>query len=127
MFEIRCIIGDKRVAEVLHALAGLTLEPPVVIPLPKNAELNHAQTQLNGHHPPKLKLTSQKGQRGDTVVIIRKLIADESLKTVSAMQMRRKLTEHKYSKNAYSYVLGKMIADGELKKTKTTGVYDVVK
>ena len=31
MFEIRCIVGDKKLAEALRALGGLTLEPPVTL------------------------------------------------------------------------------------------------
>jgi hypothetical protein len=62
MFEIRCIVADKRLADVLHSLRNLTLEAPVVVPIAEHAQpptLAHKTNSHNGRSKLRQALTQE--------------------------------------------------------------------
>jgi predicted HTH transcriptional regulator len=121
MFEIKCIIGDKKLVAVLTLLDGHTLEPPVVTPV------NRAQTpKLNGHAPwPTNGTKAWTTVPGGSVNLMRSFVKGH--KKLTARQMREHLEANGYSKNGYSYSLQALLKEGVLKKTKEPRVYEVVR
>jgi len=118
MFEIKCIVADKKVVEVLHLLDGHTLEPPVALPI-------RGAAVANGHHAPKTKAKSWTTAPGGSVNILQSFV--KGRKKVAVKEMRMHLVEQGYSPNGYSYALQSLTKDGFLKKTKEPGVYEVVR
>lgn len=111
MFEIRCIVGDKKLSDALKALGGLTLEPPVVVAVMSNG---------SGHRTDLQKIPGE-----SSATILLKHIADKKLKTITVQQMRSHLESLGYTKNGYSYAMQRLVAEGKLKKTKTYSLYAV--
>jgi len=110
MWEIKCIVGDKKALEVLEFLTGRTLEPPVI---------NHiGPIVANGHGKPT-------NPAAGSIEMLRKFVPGK--KSVTARQLREHLEANGYSKNGYSYALKKLLDDGILKKTKEPRVYEVAR
>ena len=123
MYEIRCIVGDKKLREVLVFLNNNnTLEPPVVIPTasslpginaPKTAPV---QPPTQKKAPPKRrkKPIQQGGQhlkgRGSTQ-IVRDLLERTRATQISAKEMKRATVAAGYSSNAYSHAIKLLLAD----------------
>lgn len=114
MFEIRCLVGDKRLVQVLGVLDGLTLEPPVVVPVKANGT-EHPISHVNGG-PKEIKPT--------TTELLREFIQGRD--TVTAKQMREHITSHGYTKNGYSFALQNLIKDKLVKRGKEYATYEVV-
>ena len=119
MFEIRCIVADKKVVDVLHLLDGHTLEPPVALPIrgaaPASKQLNGASHHDMPHSPP---------QGQGSTDLLRKYIAGRK-GAISTKELRDYLMNKGYSPNGYSYALQQLLKDGSLKKTKEYAVYEV--
>lgn len=113
MFEIHCIVGDKKLADALKGLSGLTLEPPQIIPV---ASVNAAVTDR-----------STKSKRGGSLGLMTAYIRSKKLKQISANEMKKFLMTQGYSPNGYTYALKSLQTIGILKKSKQPHVYDVVK
>lgn len=111
MFEVKCIVADKKVVEVLRLLDGYSLEPPVVLPVRGSTD----PQRLNGSVPA--------NTNGGSIELIRRFIPGR--KTVTSAQMREHCEENGYSKNGYSYALKMLLRQGALKKTKEPRVYEV--
>lgn len=103
MFEIRAIVADKKLHEVLRLLKPLTLEPPVSLPIENQVE---------------------KKPTGNSTELLAAFIKGK--KTVSTREMRRHLEDQGWGKNSYSYGLQILIKRGDLRKTKTPTIYEVV-
>jgi hypothetical protein len=114
MFEIRCIVSDKKLADVLKAVNGLTLEPPAVFP----GEV------ANGHSPP-LNDRATKYAQGGATGMLQAFIKKTKPKQLSSSQLKKFLMDHGYSDNGYSYALKRFLERGVLKKTKTPYLYEV--
>lgn len=119
MFEIRCIVGDKKVTEILHLLDGHTLEPPVCVPV-KGMEANgHAKEPKSRPH-----MTAP----GGSINLLRTFI--KGRKKVTSLELRQHLEERGYSKNGYSYALRTLADEGLLKQIKKepgkTNTYEVL-
>jgi len=110
MFEIRCIVGDKKLAEALRALNGLTLEPPVTLAV--------GGTEL-------LPANKMNGGKG-AIQIATELIKHDKLKQVTASQLRQCLVTNGYSKNGYSYALKMLLEKKVLRKTTKPSTYEVI-
>ena len=113
MFEIRCIVGGKKgnLEQVLMALHGLTLEPPVVIPVVPNVD--------------GVALRSPKPQ-GNARDHILEYLKKHRSKQVSVKVLADHLVSFGFHRNGYSYGVQQLAKDGILKKTSTVGVYNVV-
>lgn len=115
MFEIKCIVGDKKVTEVLKLLDGHTLEPPVVIPVHGGDE---GKPNGKSHGMPK---TPAPGN--SSVDIMRAHL--KGLKIISPKEMREFLMSRGYTANGYSYARQVLMSEGVLKRTKDSRTYEV--
>lgn len=112
MWEIRCIVSDKKALDVMTLLDGNTLEPPVMV---------RVNGPVNGHGPAPARVKIN----GGSVGLIRQYV--QGKKTVNSKQMREHCEANGFSKNGYSYALKKLLNDGELKRTKEPRVYEVTR
>ncbi len=119
MWEIRCIVGDKKALEVVKLIQEHTLEPPVVVHIADGKKANGHAPEAPGS--PKQWTTVP----GGSVNLMRSFIKGN--KTLTAKQMREHLEANGYSKNGYSYSLQKLLEEGSLKRTKVRRVYEVVR
>ncbi len=115
MWEIKCIVGDKKALEVVKLIQPHTLEPPVMI------HISDGGIKANGHAEPEKK--SWTTAPGGSVELMRRFVKGH--KTLTARQMREHLEANGYSRNGYSYSLQKLLEEGSLKKTKEPRVYEV--
>ena len=114
MFEIRCIVGDKKLAEALRALGGLTLEPPVTL----------AVGEIQPLAEKKLKIRPVPGKTAFQIVT--ELIKKDRLKKITATQLRQYLVKHGYSSNGYSYALKLLLDKKVVRKTSEPSTYEVL-
>lgn len=112
MFEVKCIVGDKKLSEVMRALGGLTLEPPVVIAVDGAEILQTKKPRPNGD------MTS--------FGLVTDLIKRDKLKKITAAQLKQYLVTNGYSSNGYSYALKLLLERKIVKKTKEPSVYEVL-
>lgn len=141
MFEVRCIVGDKKLSDVLRALKGHTLEHPVVIPVDDKvmsaSQLDAADAQPNPKRGPykKSKVRKSPVQRGGyhlkgegATRIARDLIERTGVTHITAREIKRATMVAGYSPNAYSHALKILVADKTLRPVKgAVGEYDVIK
>lgn len=114
MFEIRCIVGDKKLHEVLRLLNAYTIEPPVVIPA---GIIPVEKSNPNPHN---------EKTEGGSVALLRKF--NSGRKTVTAKEMREHCERNGYSKNGYSYALKVLLTEGALKAVKNEyATYEVIR
>lgn len=106
MFEVKCLVSDKKLAEVLNSLGGLTLQPPVVEPV----ALSNGASKSPG-------MTAE--------VALVEYIKLNKPKVLSTKEMKAHLLTKGYSNNGYSYALKIMLGKKILKKTKTPALYEV--
>lgn len=110
MWEIKCIVSDKKALDVMKFLDGLTLEPPVI-------------QYIHGPHNEVAPALNEKTR--NSIEQLRKFI--HGRKTVTPSEMRIHLEQNGYSKNGYSYALKILQDRGLLKKSKgTPSRYEVV-
>lgn len=120
MFEIKCIVADKKVVEVIDLLDGHTLEPPVVLRV-------RGAMAANGHDTTSKKADTKSSWMtapGGSINIMRAYVKNHE--TVTVKQLRSHLVGHGYSSNGYSYALQYLVKEGTLKKTKKPATYEVV-
>jgi predicted HTH transcriptional regulator len=118
MFEIKCIIGDKKLVEVLHLLDGHTLEPPVVLPV-KGTVVTAIVRHGNGH-------ASTVAPSANSIETLSSFVGP--LKRVTAKELREHLESRGFSKNGYSYALKKLVENGALKKSRSEkNTYEVIR
>lgn len=119
MFEIRCIVDDKKLPALLRVLENFVAEPPIVRPA--------LTDMLNGDLEKHLKKTGAKEGGVKALDIITQYVVENKLKTVTASEMRKRLVERGYSVSGYSYVLQLMLKSGLLEKTDVFSHYKVNK
>lgn len=151
MYEIRCIVGDKKLKEVLVFLHNNnTLEYPVIIPLgndghsqPQNG--NATQTVQEPTKPkapvqklkkPKLSAKQRKSPlqpggkhlkgQGATAVV-RNLIERTGVTHITARDMIQATMATGYSKGAYSHAIKLLLADKTVRRGSEIGVYVINK
>ena len=114
MFEVRCLVGDKSLHRLLHAVDGMTIESPVVLSV---------KSEDNGTMMPQTPARENKNGQD----AIRAFIAENHLTEISPRQMREHLSSKGWSRNAYSHALNRLIEDGLLKKSKAkANTYEVI-
>ncbi len=113
MKEVRAIIADKKVIEVMNALHGLTLEPPVWC----EPDVRH---QINE--------SASKGHNGASAHLDQFMAAlkKSGAKTVSGKQMRSHMEMGGFGGHSYSYRLQQLLESKALKRTKVQGIYEVL-
>jgi hypothetical protein len=126
MYEVRCIVGDKKLREVLIFLNNNnTLEPPVVIPVgpsslkgeaAMNTTINEAVVHLKKPKPDKKRRkpvqTGGRHQKGTgSVQVVRAFMAQTGATHISAREMKQATIAAGYSPNAYSHAVKLLIAD----------------
>ena len=107
MFEVKCLVSDKKLAEVLNSLGGLTLQPPVVEPV----------ALTNGASKPP-------GMTAEAALM--DYLREKKPKQLSTKEMKAHLLTKGYSNNGYSYALKVMLGKKILKKTKVPALYEVI-
>lgn len=115
MFQIKCIVADKRLPEVLRVLEPFVLDPPAITPL------DDVALGLG-----KVKGTSHTGV-GE---IVNQFITDRVMagaKTITATELRDHVVSKGYSERSYSYSLSQAVLAKRLKRTKLTGTYEVIR
>lgn len=137
MFEVRCIVGDKKLRDVLVFLRGNTLEPPVVIPTGETDEGTGIVTPEPKPRQAKVKKRVPRavGRQGGfhrkglgAVKVIRDLIDNSGAVRISAREMKQVTVAAGYSPGAYSHALKILVADNTVRPSPDTrGDYDVVK
>lgn len=127
MFEVRCLVADKRLADVLRALRKLTLEPPVTIAV-DDADVSSDLTKVTVN-PKHIRLAT-----GDGFKSARKIVEEYVLheikngaRIITAKQLGQHMFEHNFSSHSYSYPLSLLVKQKVLKTTKELGTYEVVK
>lgn len=115
MYEIRCIVADKRLHEVLKLLYPLALEPPVAIPVDLGEE---EQSVANGH---------RKVGSSELVKEFLDKVIKSGAKTITARQLRDAMVAGGFPERAYGYQLKLLVEDRRLKKTREAGIYEVVR
>lgn len=139
MFEVRCIVGDKKLSDVLRVLKGHTLEHPVVIPVDEAgmghnvSQTEQASTQTS--NPAKVKYKPRRRKVGGhhvkgkgAVQVVRDLINRTGAIRISAREMKRATMAAGYSPGAYSHAIKLLVADKTIRAISGThGDYDVVR
>ena len=113
MFQIKCPVDDKKLAMALKALDGLVFHPEV-IPV-RNAAVENGDVVS----------TRPEGSASDLLQIY--LNERPSMKQVRACDLSSHLMENGFAKGGYSYATKKLVESGSLKKTKVSGVYDIIR
>lgn len=139
MYEIRCIVGDKRLREVLVFLHnGNTLEHPVVIPVldnghpePLNVDVTKPIPALE-HKPSKPAKKKRKSplQHGGrhlkgmgATEVVRDLIRKTGRPNILAREMSDATLAVGYSKGAYSHAIKLLLAEKVIRRTSVPGEY----
>lgn len=122
MFEVRCLVADKRLADVLRALRKLTLEPPVTIAVDDILANGH---MLESPKEDKLK-HGKRGAKSATIDFVADAIKSGA-KIITATQLRKHMESVGFAPHSYSYPLSTLIKQRVLKPTKDSGTYEVMK
>lgn len=138
MFEVRCVVGDKKLRDVLLLLQGNTLEPPVVIPT-GNAEPAATPVVTKAPVPQRAAATKKKRKppihqggshlkgKGATQVV-RELIERTNAIRISAREMKHTTVAQGYSDGAYSHAIKLLVADKTIRAIPGTfGEYEVLR
>lgn len=117
MFEVRCIVADKRLADVMRALRNLTLESPVVIAVD---EIASGQLEsLPGER--------RKRQKGSAVAAIKQYIVDNNVKSLRASEIKDLVEACGFSPRSYSYAITQLINQKVLRKSnREKSTYEVI-
>lgn len=117
MFEIRCLVTKKHLSDVIVALDGLTVEPPVI---------KQRKDLLSEPVGPK----HIKPKHGD--VSARKTLEEfvhglikKGAKQITAEQLRKRMADSGFSAHSYSYPLALLIKSKVLRSIDK-GIYEVV-
>lgn len=132
MFEIRCIVGDKKLSDALRALKGHTIEHPVVLPVDS---LSPAAAGANGNTEPAPKKKykrrkpliaggSHRAGQG-TIQIARDLLTKSGVDKISAREIKQAVMAAGYSHGAYSHAIKILLKEKVLKPTDQLGEYIV--
>lgn len=139
MFEVRCIVGDKKLSDTLRALRGHTIEPPVVIPVEEDiaddsAKVDGLLKAAATKPQPKFKKRRKPIQMGGkhlkgrgATVIVRDLITSTGATQISSKEMKRATMAQGYSPGAYSHAIKLLVADKTIRALNSFGDYEVVK
>lgn len=119
MFEVRCIVKDNRLSDVLRALRAVTVEPPVVLPVDE-PEVEEVQPERKTKKPRGFK-------RGRKPSVQAYDVLTDWLRTAPdvfpAHAMRKALEDKGIAGGSYWYPLGRLIQEGKVLKTEETGQY----
>lgn len=136
MFEVRCIVGDKKLADALRALKGHTIEPPVAIAISEDKDPEVARPAVAAQVKPQLTPTARVERRkakrkrnlrsGGAIGIARSIISVPGKTRVSAKELKQATMAAGYSHNSYSHAIKLMIEDGIVESTDEKGVYKIV-
>lgn len=113
MFEVRCLVADRRLADVLRLLKSLTLEPPVTIAVEEEV--------------PGLLVAKENKRRPGELVNQAVDQARHTTKKIVGRELTELMLANGHVKHAYSYRLKQLVDDKVLKKTPRQGVYEVIK
>jgi hypothetical protein len=145
MYEIRCIVGDKKLREVLVFLNNNnTLEPPVVIPVgldrlngesARDTAIKGAMVKPTNRPQTYKKQKKSKVSHGGwhkkgtgSVSVIRAFIEKNRTTHISAREMRDATVLAGYSPNAYSHAVKLLLADNTIfPEPGIQGLYKIVK
>lgn len=118
MFEVRCLVADKRLADVLRSLRKLTLEPPVTIAVD--------EPHANGATPAVVPSKNSHNGARQTVEEWVEAQVKKGVKQITATQLRNLMIESGFSDRSYSYPLDLLVKRKVLKATRVSGTYEVV-
>lgn len=130
MFEIRCIVGDKKLRDVLLSLRNLTIGAPSVTPVealgPQEDTAPVASAKPN-------KKTAKRRTGGGfrvkgtgVIQILRPLIEKSGVEHISAREMKVAAEAAGYRPGAYSHGVKILLEEGSI-KALGFGHYQVVK
>jgi hypothetical protein len=114
MFEIRCIVHDKKLVEVIDALDGITLEPPVIKRVADTA--NPAQPK---------QLAKIRMENGGSVKALSEWLSETKPKWLRAREIKETLVAKGFSPKSYSHALTVLRKQGVLKKGQEKYTYEV--
>jgi hypothetical protein len=114
MFEIRCIVHDKKLVEVIDALDGITLEPPVI------KRVADAVNPVQSKHAPKIRM-----ENGGSVKALSEWLSETKPKWLRAREIKETLVAKGFSPKSYSHALTVLRKQGVLKKGKEKYTYEV--
>lgn len=117
MFEIRCIVPDKRLGETLRALEPFTLEPPVVQP----GKEPNAKKNGNGHSL----IDMPHGVAVTPAVIVKAVVAKGSGTQFTAAELRDACKAAGRNQYGYSYLLDRLLKKKSVKRI-APNTYEVV-
>ena len=115
MFEIRCIVPDKRLGETLRALEPFTLEPPVVQPGKEPAKKNGNEHSL---------VDMPHGSADTPSAVVDRVVALGSGTRFKASDLRNMCKAIKRPEYSYTYRLSQLVKSKAVKKIGPTA-YEV--
>lgn len=129
MFEIRCIVKDKHLHQVLRALKDLTLEPPVVIPV--DGDIPGDIVGTTGERPERPKKRGKARRKsanneGIVEVFEKHFEANPNLEVISRKEMIKIGVAKGYSPGAQSYAYTVLSKRGRIQPSAENGVYKIV-
>lgn len=120
MFEIRCLVTKKHLPDVITALDGLTVEPPVIKIRNDLLVAPEGQKQTKPKH----------GGNNNVAELVATYIdglQKKGIKQVVARNLKELCLANGLSAHSYSYPIAKLVKTKALKTTNTMGVYEVTK
>lgn len=143
MFEIKFVVRDKHLADVLRSVQGVSIEPPVVLPLadegvrfvkttsPPSEAVNqteaHIASRTEAWVAGRGKRIAQ-GAKDLTIEQVAKKWLDNNPKIVRFVpsMLFETLVEHGFGEGSVAWAVQKLISIGRLKKKPGRGNYEVI-
>ena len=119
MFEVRLLVEDKKLSEVLWLLDGKIAEPPQLIPV-RNATIKRVVKEGVPH----TKVTAEKPTEGSVANRIDKAIADRGLTQITHQQIKQLCVDVGSVPESAPWVIQKLMAASRITR-QGRGEYSV--
>lgn len=134
MFEVRCVVEDKRLPKVLRSLKELVMEPPVVIPVDDkedpvadvgmaNGRDVHQYAKPTKHKKPRI--IGKKKTNKSSLEVMLDYIQSHTKSQLTRKEMVDELVRWGYVAGSQTYAFNKLREMGVLTQTDLLGVYDI--
>lgn len=130
MYEIRCIVSDKKLADFLRAVRLLTMEKPGIEPMDDDPIYGSPRFEDNAKPVKnKKKGTPRKNKRHSppgkgALSVVEDLIQGRT--TITVKEASAAVQQHGYSSTSYTHPIKLLLARGVLSPV-SKGIYNVLK
>lgn len=140
MFEIKFVIRDKHLADILRSVQGVAVEPPVVLPIeegvrfvktPATAALEHltpeSRAAVNIGKATAVAHTARREGRPNLEKLVKNWLDNQNklVRFVPELLIPT-LVENGFQKGSVAYAVQLLVKAGRLKKKPGRGQYEVV-